>query len=56
MASGPATLGFIGLGVIGGRMCRNLARESAASVVGYDVVLACIAACAGARRRRLHVP
>ncbi len=30
-------LGFIGLGVMGGRMCRNLARKSAKRVIGYDI-------------------
>ena len=48
VVSGPATLGFIGLGVMGGRMCRNLARKSAAPVIGYDVVPARIAECVGA--------
>ena len=40
------TLGFIGLGVMGGRMCRNLARKSGRPVIGYDIVPARIAACA----------
>ncbi len=31
------TLGFIGLGVMGGRMCRNLAAKSGKPVIGYDV-------------------
>ncbi len=30
-------LGFIGLGVMGGRMCRNLASKSGKPVVGYDI-------------------
>lgn len=30
------TLGFIGLGVMGESMCRNLARKSKAAVVGFD--------------------
>ncbi|MDA0270917.1 MAG: NAD(P)-dependent oxidoreductase [Chloroflexi bacterium] len=30
-------LGFIGLGVMGGRMCRNLARGSGLPVVAYDI-------------------
>ena len=46
--SEPSTLGFIGLGVMGGRMCRNLARKSTTLVIGYDVVPARIAECAGA--------
>ena len=46
--SEPATLGFIGLGVMGGRMCRNLARKSGKRVLGYDTVPARIAECTGA--------
>ncbi len=30
-------LGFIGLGVMGGRMCRNLAAKSGKTVVAFDV-------------------
>ncbi len=30
-------LGFIGLGVMGGRMCRNLARKSGLPVLAYDL-------------------
>ena len=30
-------LGFIGLGVMGGRMCRNLAEKSGLPVLGYDI-------------------
>ena len=30
-------LGFIGLGVMGGRMCRNLAKKSEKPVIGFDV-------------------
>ena len=47
--SEPSPLGFIGLGVMGGRMCRNLARTSGKPVIGYDIVPARIAECAGAR-------
>jgi len=32
-----ATLGFIGLGVMGAPMCRNLARKSGARVLAFDV-------------------
>ena len=46
--SDPATLGFVGLGVMGGRMCRNLAARSGKSVIGYDVAPARIAECAAA--------
>ena len=48
MTGEPSTLGFIGLGVMGGRMCRNLARKSGKPIVGYDVVPARVAECAGA--------
>ncbi len=34
--SNPQTLGFIGLGVMGGPMCRNLARKSGSKVVAFD--------------------
>src|SRR5262245_39814435 len=32
----PIALGFVGLGVMGEPMCRNLARKSGAAVVAYD--------------------
>lgn len=32
----PNSLGFIGLGVMGGRMCRNLAQKSGKPVFGFD--------------------
>ena len=35
--SDVAQLGFIGLGVMGSRMCRNLARKSRKPVIGFDV-------------------
>jgi 3-hydroxyisobutyrate dehydrogenase len=41
----PQTLGYIGLGVMGGRMCRNLLRKSGKPVVGYDVVPERMRAC-----------
>ena len=41
-----ATLGFIGLGVMGGRMCRNLVRKSGRPVVGFDIEPARVAECA----------
>ena len=46
--SEPPALGFVGLGVMGGRMCRNLARRSGRTVIGYDVVPERIEACAAA--------
>lgn len=33
----PATLGFIGLGVMGARMCRNLAEKSNKTVIAFDI-------------------
>jgi 3-hydroxyisobutyrate dehydrogenase-like beta-hydroxyacid dehydrogenase len=33
----PAALGFIGLGVMGGAMARNLARRSGRPVIGFDL-------------------
>ena len=45
MTHEPSTLGFIGLGVMGGRMCRNLARGSGKRVVGFDVEPERIAEC-----------
>jgi 3-hydroxyisobutyrate dehydrogenase-like beta-hydroxyacid dehydrogenase len=32
-----STLGFIGLGVMGGRMCRNLANKSSKPVIAFDI-------------------
>src|SRR5215470_11061410 len=37
MASAPGLLGFIGLGVMGEPMCRNLAAKSRAPVVALDI-------------------
>ena len=48
MVDEPSTLGFIGLGVMGGRMCRNLARRSGRPVVGFDIVPDRVAECTGA--------
>ena len=48
-----ATLGFVGLGVMGSRMCANLVRRSGVPVVVYDAVPAAVeqAAEAGAQAR-----
>jgi 3-hydroxyisobutyrate dehydrogenase-like beta-hydroxyacid dehydrogenase len=32
----PAAIGFIGLGVMGEPICRNLARKSGSPVIGFD--------------------
>ena len=42
MTGEPSTLGFTGLGVVGGRMCRNLERKSGKTVIGCDTVPACV--------------
>jgi len=42
------TLGFIGLGVMGGRMCRNLAEKCGKPVIGFDIDPGKVAALAGA--------
>ena len=47
MLDEPSALGFIGLGVMGGRMCRNLARRSGRPVVGFDIVPGRVAECTG---------
>jgi 3-hydroxyisobutyrate dehydrogenase-like beta-hydroxyacid dehydrogenase len=44
--TGARTLGFIGLGVMGEPMCRNLARKSGAAVVAFDARPAPLAALA----------
>jgi len=41
------TLGFVGLGVMGGRMCRNLATKSGRPVVGFDLDRSRVDALAG---------
>jgi 3-hydroxyisobutyrate dehydrogenase-like beta-hydroxyacid dehydrogenase len=41
-------LGFIGVGVMGGRMCRNLAVKSGKGVIAHDVDMAKVAALADA--------
>ena len=48
MVDESSTLGFIGLGVMGGRMCRNLARRSGRPIVGFDIVPDRVAECTGA--------
>lgn len=44
----PARLGFIGLGVMGARMCRNLAAKSGKPVIAFDVVPERVAALSAA--------
>ena len=39
-------LGYIGVGVMGGRMCRNLAAKSGKPIIAYDVVMNKVAALA----------
>ena len=54
----PAVFGFIGLGAMGGRTCRDLARESGKLVIGYGAAPARIAECTGAALYRpvIHRP
>lgn len=47
MVGTTVTLGFVGLGVMGEHMCRNLARKSGARVVGFDTRPAPLDALAG---------
>ncbi len=44
MSETPATLGFIGLGVMGGAMCANVAKKHGAPVHAFDMVPAALEA------------
>jgi 3-hydroxyisobutyrate dehydrogenase-like beta-hydroxyacid dehydrogenase len=48
LTSSPPTLGFIGLGVMGGPMCRNMATKHAGRVLAFDLDPAAVAAVAEA--------
>ncbi|CAM4146536.1 NAD(P)-dependent oxidoreductase [Bordetella muralis] len=52
MANAQATLGFIGLGVMGGPMCRNVASKHAGEVIAFDMNAEAFAALEGTRARR----
>ena len=43
-------IGFIGLGVMGGRMCRNIVRKSGKDVIYYDLSPERLACSARSRR------
>ena len=45
-------IGFVGLGVMGGAMCRNVALKHAGAVIAYDVNAAAFAALEGTKARR----
>src|SRR5689334_7481834 len=36
LSTSPSTIGFIGVGVMGEPMCRNLKRKSGADVIAFD--------------------
>ena len=46
------TIGFIGLGVMGEPICRNLVRKSGARVIAFDLAPRAAGAAEGGRRRR----
>ena len=45
-------IGFVGLGVMGGAMCRNIALKHGADVIGFDMNPAAFAALEGTKARR----
>lgn len=47
-----AAIGFVGLGVMGGPMCRNVAMKHPGEVIAYDVNCAAFAALEGTKARR----
>lgn len=52
MANAQATLGFIGLGVMGGPMCRNVASKHAGDVIAFDMNADAFSALEGTRARQ----
>jgi 3-hydroxyisobutyrate dehydrogenase-like beta-hydroxyacid dehydrogenase len=48
----PPMIGFVGLGVMGGAMCRNVALKHNAEVIAFDVTSAAFAALEGTKARR----
>jgi 3-hydroxyisobutyrate dehydrogenase-like beta-hydroxyacid dehydrogenase len=46
------TIGFVGLGVMGGPMCRNVATKHAGDVIAFDMNAAAFAALEGTKARR----
>lgn len=48
----PPVIGFVGLGVMGGPMCRNVADKHDGEVIAFDVDAAAFSALAGTRARR----
>ena len=54
MANATASvIGFIGLGVMGGAMCRNMALKHGADVIAYDANPAAFQALEGTKARRV---
>jgi len=61
MAAAEATqsqpvIGFIGLGVMGGPMCRNMAQKHAGDVIAFDMSAAAFESLAGTKARRVESP
>ncbi|KAB2856608.1 MAG: NAD(P)-dependent oxidoreductase, partial [Bauldia sp.] len=50
--SGSETIGFVGLGVMGGPMCRNVALKHPGRVVAFDLSSAALDALADTRAER----
>ena len=48
----PPVMGFVGLGVMGGAMCRNVALKHSGEVIAFDMNPAAFAALEGTRARR----
>lgn len=51
--SGSSVIGFIGLGVMGGPMCRNMALKHAGEVIAFDMNDAAFAAIEGTKGKRV---
>lgn len=51
MPDKSAVIGFVGLGVMGGPMCRNVALEHAGDVIAFDLNIAAFAALEGTKAR-----
>lgn len=56
MSEQPPTLGFVGLGVMGGPMCRNVVLKHPAPVFVYDISAAALGELQGAGARPMRSP
>jgi 3-hydroxyisobutyrate dehydrogenase-like beta-hydroxyacid dehydrogenase len=52
MSTADTVIGFVGLGVMGGAMCRNVALKHAGEVLAYDMSSAAFSALEGTKARR----